>query len=515
VDNRGVIWARVSTEEQKGGYSLAAQVRLLEKFAKDKGLEVPDENIFKVAESASTATKRKEFKAMLAFIQKEHIPFLVAEKTDRIVRNLSDPAALNDLMNKGLTVYLVRESLDMDKDSPPHVGLTFAIMCAVASYIAKLIGREARKGMEEKAQQGGLPFKCPIGYKPVPDPTDPKGKKRTVIIDPERAPLVKWAFQEYSKGKHTLDTMAAELNRKGLTTRPAPPKTPARPISTSTLSKMFDNHFYHGEVHWSGGVYEGKHEPLITRQLFDQVRGRLAEKNRYSKPGAKKYFPFKPFLKCGYCGKSITAEDKVDGRYTYYHCSDGHLVKDPDWYLRKFGQKRCIQRRYTQEEIEGLIGEALGDITINKAMAGEMRKRLKSSHVEHSSTEVREVSRLQAEQSRQTKRINVMQDRLFDGTITNDEYKNRKAEAVAMIASLQLEIDRLRQVNLDYKEQGAQVIELMAGFKKVYEAADLDGKVRILNVVLDKVILKGDETWFNWNPPFDQLFFINQEGKGE
>jgi hypothetical protein len=183
--------------------------------------------------------------------------------------------------------------------------------------------------------------------------------------------------------------------------------------------------------------------------------------------------------------------------------------------MKKFGQKRCVQPHLTQEQVEHMIGEAIGDITINKTMAAEMRKRLKSSHAEHSSTEVCEVSRLQAEQSRQKHRIDVMQDNLFDGTISKDEYKKKKAEAVAMIASLQLEIDRLRQVNLDYKEQGAQVIELMAGFKKVFEAADLDGKVRILNVVLDKVILKGDETWFNWNPPFDQLLFINQERKGE
>ena len=62
--------------------------------------------------------------------------------------------------------------------------------------------------------------------------------------------------------------------------------------------------------------------------------------------------------------------------------------------------------------------------------------------------------------------------------------------------------------------RSAQVIELMAGFKKVYEAADLEGKIRALNVVLDKVTLKGDETWFSWAPPFDQLFFINQERKG-
>ena len=517
MDNRGVIWARVSSEEQKGGYSLDAQERLLQDFATAKAINVVQ--VFKVAESASTATKRKEFKACLDFVEKERIPFLIAEKVDRVTRNLHDLARIYDMMTRGLTVNFVREGMNVEEASDPSVHLTFNIIAAVAAYIAKNIGREARKGMLEKVQQGGIPYKCPIGYLPVVDPADPKGKRRTVIIDPDRAPLVVWAFKEYAKGRHSLGTLAAELNRKGLTTRPAPPKTPARPITTSTLAKMFDNHVYYGEVPWSGGVYKGKHEQLITKQLFDQARSRLAEKTTYSKPGAQKYFPFKPFLKCGYCGMSITAEDKLGGKYVYYHCSDGHLVKAPDWYQKKFGQKRCIQPHHTQADVDRMIAEALGEVTINKEMAAEMRQRLKASHAEHSSGEARELHRLQAEQSRQTNRIDVMQDNLFDGTITKAEYTKKKGEAVAMIASLQAEIDRLRQVNLDYKAQGAQVIELMTGFKKVYEAADLDGKVRILNVVLDKVILKGDNTWFAWSPPFDTLFtlgsFINQEGKGE
>lgn len=520
MDNRGVIWARVSSEEQKGGYSLDAQERLLTDFASAKDINVV--RTFRVAESASTSTKRKEFKACLSFVEKERIPFLIAEKVDRVTRNLHDLARIYELMTKGLTVSFVREGMNVDEASDPSVHLTFNIIASVAAYIAKNIGREARKGMKEKVEQGGTPFKCPVGYLPVPDPSDPQGKRRTVIVDPERAPLILWSFREYAKGRYSAETLVRELNRKGLTTRPDP-KNPARPITRPTLSKILINPYYYGDVNWSGDTYEGKHTPLITKQLFDQVQVRLAEKTTYAHPASKKWFPFKGFLRCGYCGMSITAEEQQGkggkGRWVYYHCSDGRKVKDPDWYQKKFGQKRCIQPYLKQVDVDEMISKELGEIIINEKMAAEMRRRLKQSRVERTSDEARELQRLLSEQTKQKNRIDGWMDALGDRTMSKEEYNKKKAAAEATVASLQIEIDRLRQVNDKYREQGAQVIELMSGFKKLYEAADLDGKARYLNVVLDKIILKGDDTWFAWSPPFDTLFaigpLINSEIKGE
>ncbi len=520
MDNRAVIWARVSSEEQKGGYSLDAQERLLQDFAVSRDLNVV--RTFRVTESASTSTKRKEFKACLGFVERERIPVLIAEKVDRVTRNLHDLARIYELMTKGLTVSFVREGMNVEEASDPSVHLTFNIIAAVAAYIAKNIGREARKGMKEKVEQGGTPFKCPVGYLPVPDPNDPTGKRRTVIIDPERAPLITWAFKEYAKGRYSAETLVRELNHRGLTTRPDE-KNPARPITRPTLSKILINRYYYGAVNWAGDTYEGKHKALITKQLFDQVQARLAEKTTYAHPAAKKWFPFRGFLRCGYCGMSITAEEQQGkggkGRWVYYHCSDGRKVKDPDWYQKKFGQKRCIQPYLKQLDVDEMIAKELGELMINETMAAEMRRRLKQSRVERTSDEAKELQRLLSEQTKQKNRIDAWAEALGDRTMSHEEYTKKVNGAKAAIASAQVEINRLRQVNDKYREQGAQVIELMSGFKKLYEAADFDGKARYLNVVLDKIILKGDETWFAWNPPFDTLFaiapLINSETKGE
>jgi site-specific DNA recombinase len=517
VDNRGVIWARVSSDEQKGGYSLDAQERNLNDFAKAKGLQVVQ--TFRVAESASSDKKRKEFKACLNFIEKEAIPHLIAEKVDRVTRNLYDLARIYELMRNGLTVHFVREGMDVDDEADPSVHLTFNIIAAVAAYIARNIGLEARKGMLEKVRQGGIPFKCPIGYMPVPDPSDPEGKKRTVIVDPKRAPLVKWAFEEYAKGKHSLETLAIALNKKGLTTRPSP-KHPdlAKPITVPTLAKMFDNRIFYGEVPWSGDVYEGKHTALISRDLFDQVQATLASRTSYIKPAAKKWFPFKEFLRCGYCGMSITAEDKPGG-YIYYRCSDGRKVKDPDWYVKQFGQKRCIQPYHPQKDVDKMIMQKLGEIAINEAQALKLRAKLKATHAKQTEDERREHQHLLSEQTKWNNRLAAMQNLLYDGTITKEEYTKDKRGALSALASIQADLDRLTYQNVAYREQGAAIIEMMNGFKAVYTAADWRGKSEILSVVLDRIVLKGDDTSFVWHPRFQTLFFlapfINLNEKGE
>ncbi len=177
----GVIWCRVSSEEQRSGFSLDAQERMLTEFARQRGVDVV--RVFRVSESASTAAKRREFLAMLAYIEKEGINALVVEKVDRLTRNVADFARIDAMMKKGLTVSFAREGTVLDGTSDPSFHLTFGIMAVVATFFASNLGREAKKGMNEKARQGGLPYMCPIGYEPIADPDDPSVNGRA-IMDP-------------------------------------------------------------------------------------------------------------------------------------------------------------------------------------------------------------------------------------------------------------------------------------------------------------------------------------------
>jgi len=101
-------------------------------------------------------------------------------------------------------------------------------------------------------------------------------------------------------------------------------------ITLSQVYLILNSPFYYGEFEWpekSGNWYKGAHEPLITKELFDQIHlGRVDYKGRYG----SKSFTFKGLLTCGKRESSITAEEKFkllkDGtynRHVYYSCAKG------------------------------------------------------------------------------------------------------------------------------------------------------------------------------------------------
>ena len=95
------------------------------------------------------------------------------------------------------------------------------------------------------------------------------------------------------------------------------------------IYKMLNNPFYYGEFEYpkcSGKWYKGNHKPLITKELFMQVKAQLKVPIK-PKWGAKE-FPFKRFLKCYSCGANVVGEEKIrhykngnTPRFVYYHCS--------------------------------------------------------------------------------------------------------------------------------------------------------------------------------------------------
>lgn len=80
---------------------------------------------------------------------------------------------------------------------------------------------------------------------------------------------------------------------------------------------MLKNPYYYGDFEYpkdSGKWYKGKHEPLITKELFEEVRKALVVPAK-PKWGAKK-FPFKGFIKCYSCGSSLMGSRNYESEKT-------------------------------------------------------------------------------------------------------------------------------------------------------------------------------------------------------
>src|SRR5579872_5532212 len=156
-----VIYARVSSKDQeREGYSIPAQLKLLREYALKNNLHVVRE--FIDVESAKIAG-RQQFGEMLRFFKAESsCRTLIVEKTDRLYRNFRDYLTLEDL---GVEIHLAKEGQIINKDSKSQAKFMHGIQVLMARNYIDNLREEVCKGMREKAEQGIYPSRPPMGYR--------------------------------------------------------------------------------------------------------------------------------------------------------------------------------------------------------------------------------------------------------------------------------------------------------------------------------------------------------------
>ena len=110
---KAVLYARVSSKDQeKEGYSIPSQLKLLKEYASKKGLNIAQE--FIDVETAKHSG-RTNYTEMLKYLKKNrNTGVILVEKTDRLYRNFKDYVTLEEL---DLEVHLVKEGEIISKDS--------------------------------------------------------------------------------------------------------------------------------------------------------------------------------------------------------------------------------------------------------------------------------------------------------------------------------------------------------------------------------------------------------------
>ena len=85
-------------------------------------------------------------------------------------------------------------------------------------------------------------------------------------------------------------------------------------LSVSTYHNLLKNPIYTGLMRYNGEIFEGKHEPIITKKLFDTCQEVMKRK---SKPQRKGFHPYiyRGFFRCGECGCFITTEAQKEHHY--------------------------------------------------------------------------------------------------------------------------------------------------------------------------------------------------------
>ena len=136
-----VIYARVSSREQeREGFSIPAQLKLLKEYALKNGFEVIKE--YSDAETAKKAG-RTNYNLMLDFLKSNpEIKTILIEKTDRLYRNFKDYVTLEDY---DLEIHLVKEGTIISKNSKSHDKFIHGIKVLMAKNYIDNLSEEVSK----------------------------------------------------------------------------------------------------------------------------------------------------------------------------------------------------------------------------------------------------------------------------------------------------------------------------------------------------------------------------------
>jgi site-specific DNA recombinase len=323
-----VIYLRVSSKEQaeKGGeaegFSIPAQREGCKRKAQSLEAAVVEEFVER-GESAKTAD-RPELQRMLAFLSEHPVKYVIVHKVDRLARNRADDVAINlAIRQAGAELVSVSENIDQT----PSGLLLHGIMASISEFYSRNLATEVLKGTVKKAERGGTPGRAPIGYLNVRRMVEGR-EVRAVEVDPERGPLMAWAFETYATGEWTIRRLLAELTVRGLTTAPGR-KNPGRPLVVSHLHTLLRNPYYMGMVRYRGVVYAGKHEPLVTPEIWHEVQKLLSAKYLTGEKDREHPHYLKGSIYCGQCGARLIVNHAKGngGTYPYFVC--GGRQRDP------------------------------------------------------------------------------------------------------------------------------------------------------------------------------------------
>ncbi len=474
---KAVIYVRVSSKEQeREGYSIPAQKKLLNDYARDNNFEVV--RVFEESETAKQAG-RKQFRRMLDFIEDNpECKDILVEKVDRMYRNFHDSVALQ-IDSRHLRIHFVKQNKILSKDSKSHEKLHHDIDLALSNYYTNNLSEEVIKGSDEKAEQGGWPGPAPIGYKN-------RLEDKTIIIHPEEGSLVQQAFEMAKSGQYSLRSLAKELYRRGLRS-----KRSRKELAKSSMSRMLSNPFYYGYFLRKGKMYKAAHEPLISKKLFDEVQEVMGF---VVKPrSTKRQFTYRGTLTCDSCGCMITAEKKK-GRYIYYHCTNGKGICDNVVWLR-------------EEKVEETIKCALSKIRLTKDIVEWTKENLLDASKHEQFYRENQVAVLTGQYQNLDKKISLAYDHMLEGKIDSDMWEAKTAIWKKEKEEIQQSLDTIELENSNFMKEGIRLMEVASRAHELFDAMTPDEKREIAQLVLSNPRVVNGSIEYDYKKPFGM--FVN------
>lgn len=330
VRPRYCLYARKSSEaEEKQALSIDSQLKEMLAIAQRDGLEVAE--TYRESHSAKDAGQRPVFNQLLVDIREGRFNGILVWHPDRLSRNAGDLGAIVDLLDQKKLIEIRTYSQRFTNN--PNEKFLLMILGSQAKLENDNKSINVKRGLKTKCEMGLWPSVAPTGYLNSKN----KDQKGVVFVDPDRSHVIKELFCKVANEGWSGRKVYRWLKDIKFLTRTG------KPLTLSNVYVILNNHFYYGSFEYpkgSGRWFEGKHAPLISKVLFEQVQKQLhlqiRAKNR------NKEFAFTRLLFCGKCSSGVTAQEKFknlkDGsvaKYIYYGCTRARDINCKEGYVEE------------------------------------------------------------------------------------------------------------------------------------------------------------------------------------
>ncbi len=476
---KAIILVRVSSKEQEDGHSLEAQLSNLKTYAQRKELDVIQ--VFRVIES-STKGQRPEFERMIQFIrQQPQRVALIVDCVDRLQRSFTHTPVLDALMRENkLEIHFVREGNVLDKDATSSQKLMWNMGVVMAQSYTDQLSDNVKRSVRHKISKGECIYQAPLGYLNV---EDKDSGNNTVILDKERAFLVKKLFTEYATGTVSLHELARQSKDWGLRTKKG------HPVTFQTLHNMFRNPFYYGMMRVSGQLYPHAYPALIDKALYDACERVYTKPTGATAPAASSLpFALNGMINCALTGRRVSCDLKK-GKYVYL------ITRNPENPAKKI----WIPEKVVMDQIRAVIHS----ISIPQDVLEPMVDYLRQSHEAETQHYQNTVKALQQEAADLTKKLSRLTDCLLDWSITKDIYAQKHEE----LQDRRMEINHLLEKHTagdgEYKIALSTLLSLSSQIGTLFEGSTNAEKRRLIGFVFSNLELEGSKLRFSLRKPFD------------
>lgn len=471
---RVFVYVRVSTAHQaEEGYSIPQQIERLQKYCDAMGWQLV--KIYTDDGYSGGSLDRPAMNQMIKELEAGHADIVLVDKLDRLSRSQFDTLYMIQKVFDANGVAFVSRNEAFDTSTPFGKAMV-GILAVFAELERSRIKERMMDGQEGRAKEGkyrGGGF-IPTGY-------DYNLEKGILEINDYEAMQVREVFELFNN-RMPIFTIMNTLNNKGYRTKYGEWKE-------QTIRGMLSRRIYIGEIVHKGKIYEGQHEAIITREVFDKAQKILAERekaNEHRKIGKAYKSPLGGMIYCGHCGSRYHfrsgANNKDGSRRNYYTCysrskGDKKYIKDPN----------CKNKNYRDNILDELVFNEIRKLKSEPTYIPAIQNSVDNSH---------KISMLEERIKQIDSQISRFMDLYSVGGMDLDAIGAKIKPLNDEKKSLEQELESIEVPEAPISKE--EIISLVDAFEEVLMEGDCQKIHGAVSTLIDKVEIDGEDIRIYW-----------------